>query len=180
MGGGTRAFYVVPDTSLKEFCAIARMRGWRTAGHSCAMLPQVQGAPLPLPPSERFEGWLQAVLFFVLMAGAGAFAVMVTRVEQPPEALATPSEPRAGGSESVVVPSAGPSRLLVLVESRERAAELLLWREVNPVADSGAIASVEISGPLPPAALAEAIAFANVACAREGCGPVTVIDLRGE
>ena len=143
------------------------------------MLSHAQDAPSPPPPSERFGGWYQAILFVVLMAGAGAFAVMATRVEPPPAAIGLGS--RAQDAEKgVVSTSAGPVRLLVLVESRERAAELLLWREVTPVAASGAIASVEISGPLPPAALEEAIAFANVACALEGCEQVTVLDLRGQ
>lgn len=134
---------------------------------------------MPPPPSDRFEGWYQALVFLVLMAGAGAFAVLATRAGPPPEASATLSQPRAGGSEAIVAPAAGPTRLLVLVDTVERATELERWRHENPVADAGSFASVEISGPVPAAALEEAILFANVACAQDGCDTVTVVDLRG-
>ena len=142
------------------------------------MLSHAQDAPSPPPPSERFEGWYQAIVFLLLMAGAGAFAVMATRVETPPEALESESETSGGSGEIVVVPAAGPARLLVLVESPERAVALELWRREKPVSDTGSFDAVEISGPLPPAALEEAIAFANVGCALEGCEPVSVIDLQ--
>ena len=143
------------------------------------MLSHAQDAPSPPPPSERFEGWSQALIFLVLMAGAGVFALMATRVEPPTEALdEKPPGSSEARSEVVLVAAAQPGRLLVLVESAESAVALELWRREKPVSDSGSFGAVEISGPLPPAALEEALAFANVACAQEGCEPVSVIDLQ--
>jgi hypothetical protein len=142
------------------------------------MFSHAQDAPLPPPPSERSEGWLQALLFLVLMAGAGAFAVMATRVELPPPD-AFELEPRNPGShqEVAVRPAPGPTRLLVFVDSPERAAMLRAWRESQPLMVEGSFVAVDLSGPIAAAALEEAILFANVACAQAGCDTVSILDL---
>lgn len=141
------------------------------------MLSHAQDAPLPPPPSERSKGWLQALLFLVLMAGTGAFAVTATRVEPPPDAFEL--EPRNPGShqEVAVRPAPGPTRLLVLVDTPERAAMLRAWRESQPLMDEGSFVAVDLSGPIAAAALEEAILFANVACAQAGCDTVSILDL---
>lgn len=142
------------------------------------MLSHAQDAPSPPPPSERFEGWYQALIFLVLMAGAGVFAVMATRVQSPLEALQSESAPAATRTELVIQLAAGPTRLLVFVDSPERAAMLRAWREGQPLLDDSSFLAIDISGPIPAAALEEAILFANAACVQEGCATVSVLDLR--
>jgi hypothetical protein len=82
------------------------------------------------------------------------------------------------GEATAVAP--GPTRLLVFVDSPERAAMLRAWRDSHPLLDEASFVAIDLSGPIPAEALEEAILFANVACAQEGCNTVSVLDLRGE
>jgi hypothetical protein len=120
------------------------------------------------------------MVFLVLLAAAGLFAVLV--FTGAPRLEAQDSERTAKATEVVeIVLFAAPraSWIVVLVDSEERARILRSWRDTKPILDANSFNTVEFSGPIPPAALEEALVFASVTCALEGCAEPSVLDLRG-
>lgn len=135
-----------------------------------------QAGPVSFPASARFGGVVQAGLLLTLVAVLGVLAFVALPGQQPTGGDDLQANHRA---EAIVVPTGASSHLMVLVESEEQAKVLQSWREVHAVLDANSFAAVEVVAPVGSDALQEALLFANVACALEGCAPVSILDLRG-